>query len=79
MDEDKALRVEGCADDADLADELVQTGCRLRAASGGGSGLKVFVHGEYWDADSDEPLAVGDAVEVISVDGLRVRVRRRRV
>ncbi len=38
--------------------------------------VKVFVHGEYWDAASDEPLVVGDAVEVVAVDGLRMRVRR---
>ena len=31
--------------------------------------VKVFVHGEYWDADTDEPLAVGDAVEVAAREG----------
>jgi len=36
----------------------------------------VFVHGEYWDAETDEPLAIGDRVEVVGVDGLRMRVRR---
>ena len=39
--------------------------------------VKVFVRGEYWDGDSDEPLEVGDAVEVSAVNGLRLRVRRR--
>jgi len=38
--------------------------------------LKVFVHGEYWEAVSDDALAIGEAVEVVAVDGLRVRVRR---
>jgi len=38
--------------------------------------VKVFVHGEYWDADTDEPLAVGDPIEVAGVQGLRLRVRR---
>jgi membrane-bound serine protease (ClpP class) len=42
-----------------------------------GRRVKVFVHGEYWDAETDEPLAVGDAVEVAAVKGLRMRVRRR--
>jgi membrane-bound serine protease (ClpP class) len=42
-----------------------------------GQGIKVFVHGEYWDADADDGLAVGDPVEVLAVDGLRLRVRRR--
>ena len=47
-----------------------------RVADGTGRQLKVFVHGEYWEADADEPMAVGDAVEVTAVAGLRVRVRR---
>jgi membrane-bound serine protease (ClpP class) len=38
--------------------------------------VKVFVHGEYWDAETDEPLAVGDTVEVAAMSGLRLRVRR---
>jgi membrane-bound serine protease (ClpP class) len=40
--------------------------------------VKVFVHGEYWDAVSDERLAAGDPIEVLAVDGLRLRVRRYR-
>lgn len=47
----------------------------VRRVDGDGR-LKVFVHGEYWEADADEALAVGDAVEVTAVEGLRVRVRR---
>lgn len=42
-----------------------------------GERVKVFVHGEYWDATSAEALAAGDAVEVVAVEGLRLRVRRR--
>lgn len=38
--------------------------------------VKVFVHGEYWDADADEPLNVGESVEVVGMKGLRIRVRR---
>ena len=38
--------------------------------------VKVFVHGEYWDAKTDEPLEVGELVQVIAVDGMRMRVRR---
>jgi membrane-bound serine protease (ClpP class) len=37
---------------------------------------KVFIRGEYWNAHADEPIAAGESVEVISVDGLRLRVRR---
>lgn len=36
---------------------------------------KVFVHGEIWDAVSDEPVAPGDAVEVIAVRNLTLAVR----
>jgi membrane-bound serine protease (ClpP class) len=38
--------------------------------------LKVFVHGEYWDASTEEELQVGDRVEVVSVNGMRLTVRR---
>ncbi|MCX8071625.1 MAG: nodulation protein NfeD [Candidatus Binatia bacterium] len=37
---------------------------------------RVFVHGEYWTASADEPLPTGTAVEVVDVQGLRLRVRR---
>lgn len=35
---------------------------------------KVFVHGELWDAVSSVPVAAGEAVQVRSVEGLRLRV-----
>jgi len=37
---------------------------------------QVFVHGEYWQAVSDEPIAKGEAVEVVQVSDLKLRVRR---
>jgi membrane-bound serine protease (ClpP class) len=37
---------------------------------------QVFVHGEYWNAVSEEPVAPGEAVEVVEVMGLKLRVRR---
>lgn len=37
---------------------------------------KVFVEGEYWNAVSEEPIAAGERVEVVAVDGLTLRVRR---
>jgi len=49
---------------------------QVRRVDAGGRRAKVFVHGEYWEADADEAVAVGDAVEVTAVEGLRVRVRR---
>jgi membrane-bound serine protease (ClpP class) len=36
---------------------------------------KVFVHGELWDAVSEAPAAVGQAVEVVAVEGMTLRVR----
>ena len=50
---------------------------QVRRVEDGGRRAKVFVHGEYWEADAEDVLAVGDAVEVTAVEGLRVRVRRR--
>jgi len=37
---------------------------------------KVFVHGEYWDAVAEDPLASGAEVRVVAVEGLNLRVRR---
>ena len=36
---------------------------------------KVFVHGELWDAISDEPVASGDPVEVVAIRNLTLAVR----
>ena len=45
--------------------------------SGDGTGKgKVFVRGEYWNCTAEEPLAAGDPVEVLAIDGLTLRVRR---
>jgi membrane-bound serine protease (ClpP class) len=49
---------------------------QVRRVLAPGRRVKVFVHGEYWDADTDEPLDEGDKVEVTAVSGLRMRVRR---
>jgi membrane-bound serine protease (ClpP class) len=37
---------------------------------------QVFVHGEYWNAWSDEPIRQGDRVKVESVTGLTVKVKK---
>lgn len=37
---------------------------------------KVFVHGEYWNAESDEVLEVGEKVEVLQVKGLKLKVKK---
>lgn len=35
----------------------------------------VFVHGERWKAQAEEPLKKGQQVEVVSLDGLTIKVR----
>jgi membrane-bound serine protease (ClpP class) len=37
---------------------------------------KVFVRGEYWDAESDEPIGAGSRIRVEAVEGMRLRVSR---
>jgi membrane-bound serine protease (ClpP class) len=37
---------------------------------------KVFVHGEYWQAVSDEPINKGETVEVVKLVDLKLLVRR---
>ena len=37
---------------------------------------KVFVRGEYWNSVADESIRVGDAVEILEIKGLTLRVRR---
>jgi membrane-bound serine protease (ClpP class) len=39
-------------------------------------GGKVFVRGEYWQAEADEEISVGESVVVTAVKGMRLRVRR---
>ena len=41
----------------------------------GGEG-KVFVHGEYWYAESDEEIGRGETVEVAAVSGMKLKVRK---
>jgi len=40
------------------------------------SGAHVRVRSERWEATSAEALSVGDAVEVLGIDGVTLRVRR---
>ena len=37
---------------------------------------KIFVHGEYWNAQADTPIEVATKVEVIGYDGMTLKVRR---
>jgi len=38
---------------------------------------KVFVHGEYWNAESDDEIDVGEKVKVAGFDGMILKVKRR--
>ena len=37
---------------------------------------KVFVHGELWDASSEEPLRAGERVKVVAVKGMTIKVEK---
>lgn len=37
---------------------------------------KVFVHGEYWNAEGDGEIDIGEKVEVVGCEGMRLKVRR---
>lgn len=51
-------------------------GERGRAISGIPGNGKVFVHGEIWEALSEEEIQEGDVIEVTEVQGLALRVRK---
>ena len=37
---------------------------------------EVFVHGEIWYAESDEKIEKGDKIEILSVDGMKLKVKK---
>ncbi|MHC1697891.1 MAG: nodulation protein NfeD [Geobacteraceae bacterium] len=37
---------------------------------------KVFVRGEYWDAWSDNPIARGEKITIVAVEGMTVKVQK---
>jgi membrane-bound serine protease (ClpP class) len=37
---------------------------------------KVFVHGEYWNAEADGEIAAGEKVQVVSIDRMTLKVKR---
>jgi membrane-bound serine protease (ClpP class) len=41
------------------------------------SGGKVFVEGEWWNAVSETPVEDGQPVEIIGIDGLTLKVKRK--
>jgi membrane-bound serine protease (ClpP class) len=37
---------------------------------------RVFVHGEYWNAEGDEEIQAGEKVEVVGTEGMLLKVKR---
>jgi membrane-bound serine protease (ClpP class) len=38
----------------------------------------VFIHGEFWDAVSEEEIKRGEEVEILSVEGLKLKVKKKK-
>jgi membrane-bound serine protease (ClpP class) len=49
---------------------------KARTALKPGTPGQILVHGEIWSATADEPVSAGEAVEVESVEGLVLKVKR---
>ena len=54
---------------------IAEHGHALTAIPGGGTG-RVSTHGEIWVATAEEPIAEGEPIEVLAVEGLTLRVKR---
>lgn len=37
---------------------------------------KIFVHGEYWNAEADDEIDVGEKVEIVGYQGMNLKVQR---
>lgn len=66
----------GRAQSAGVDEMLGMRGRAESAMAGAGSEGRVFLRGEHWNATAEEALEAGDSVEVVAVEGLRVRVKR---
>jgi membrane-bound serine protease (ClpP class) len=51
-------------------------GARVIARSALAPAGKVFVEGEWWNAVAEGEVAAGEPVEILSVDGMTLHVRR---
>ena len=51
-------------------------GMQAEARTDIGTDGQVHLRGEYWNARSDEPIARGEKVMVVAVEGLRLKVRK---
>jgi membrane-bound serine protease (ClpP class) len=68
----QAQRQRSVTGQAGMIDEV---GRALTAIDPGGLG-RVQTHGEIWSATAEDPVAAGDPVKVVSVNGLLLKVRR---
>jgi membrane-bound serine protease (ClpP class) len=67
----KARRNKALMGGEGMIDEIGQARTALAPAG------KVFVHGEYWDAESTAPVEAGGEVRVVAVNGMKLRVEPR--
>jgi membrane-bound serine protease (ClpP class) len=51
-------------------------GGQATAASDLNPSGKIFFSGEYWDADSEDPVKKDERVEIIKIEGMRVKVKK---
>jgi membrane-bound serine protease (ClpP class) len=65
----RALRSKVVTGDAGIVGEIGVARTALAPAG------RVFVHGELWNAEADQPIAEGARVEVEAMDGLILRVK----
>lgn len=49
---------------------------KIDPAGRGGRGGRVFIEGEYWNAESTEPIKKGDKIKVVEVEGLLLKVKK---
>lgn len=68
----QAQRQRSVTGQAGMIDEI---GRAMTPIDPGGVG-RVQTHGEIWSATADDPVAAGDSVQVVSVNGLVLKVRR---
>lgn len=52
--------------------KVVPAAARIDSAGG-----KVFVEGEWWNAVSDAPIESGEPTEIVGIDGLTLKVKRK--
>jgi membrane-bound serine protease (ClpP class) len=70
----KAMRAKPTSGKEGLTEESGEAVSDINSKSG-----KVFVRGEYWNAVSDKKIKNGTEIEVVEVNGLRLKVKKKEV